>query len=86
MKTVMPLYVVMRTNYGTTYATRIFDSREAAQKFGESLTRMGIEGSFRIEVVTAEFGGGEEPKRPCATCGKLGHKPQDHAGWNPNDD
>lgn len=23
--------------------------------------------------------------RPCHTCGKLGHMPQDHAGWDPRD-
>jgi hypothetical protein len=21
--------------------------------------------------------------RPCGTCGKLGHLPQEHAGWDP---
>lgn len=25
-------------------------------------------------------------KRPCGICGKPGHKPWDHAGWNPNTD
>lgn len=23
------------------------------------------------------------PPRPCATCGKPGHRPMDHAGWDP---
>ena len=25
-------------------------------------------------------------EKPCATCGKPGHKPMDHAGWNPNEE
>lgn len=25
-------------------------------------------------------------ERPCATCGKPGHKPMDHAGWDPRDE
>lgn len=27
----------------------------------------------------------EVEKRPCPTCGRPGHLPQDHGGWTPDD-
>lgn len=29
---------------------------------------------------------GAPPLLPCPTCGRPGHKPQDHAGWSPDDE
>lgn len=55
MKTVMSLYVVMRDSYGFAYPARIFDSRPGAEKFIESLETAGLDGIYRVDVVTAEF-------------------------------
>jgi len=38
-------------------------------------------GAKLAEVVEAALGG---PR--CATCGKRGHRPMNHAGWHPDDD